>query len=242
MTFSYSAAWDDTVGMLRTHGSLIGAIAGVFLFLPAVLLAHFVPPPEDQSAQMIEQLTGYFTSNLHWFILSRLLGMLGAIAILTLLFERGQVTVGGAITGAVPLLPFYFLTSMLSGIAIGVGLFLLIVPGLYLIGRLAVAGIVVVAEGRRNPIDAIQRSVSLTKGNGWSILGLIIVVAIAGFVCVLAATSVVGILLLLLGDIGKLLQSILSAALSSALNVVLLLLCTAVYRQLVGDRSAGIFD
>jgi len=242
MTFSYSAAWEDTVRMLRTHGSLIAAIAGVFIFLPAILTGYFLPPPEGQGAQMIEAMTVYFKSNLPWFILSRLVEMIGTIAILTLLFQREQVTVGAAIAGAFMLLPFYFLTSMLTGIAVGVGFLLLVAPGLYLIGRLAVAAVVVVAEGRRNPIDALQRSIALTKGHGWAVLGLLIVVALAGFVCLLAVTSVVGIVLLLFGDVGKLLELILSAALSSLLSVVLLVLCAAIYRQLSPDRSAGVFD
>jgi hypothetical protein len=33
MKFSYSAVWNDTVALLRSHGSLLLAIAGVFIFI-----------------------------------------------------------------------------------------------------------------------------------------------------------------------------------------------------------------
>ena len=44
MTFSYSAVWDDTVRLLQAHGRLLAAIAGVFLFLPAVAFAIYLKP------------------------------------------------------------------------------------------------------------------------------------------------------------------------------------------------------
>jgi hypothetical protein len=242
MTFSYSAAWDDTVRMLRAHGSLIGGIAGVFVFLPAVLMSYLLPLPEQQTARMLEQTTAYFTANLHWFILSQLIEMTGLIAILLLVFRPSQDTVGGAIGRAFRVLPLYFLAVFLSRVVIGAGLFFLMIPGLYLFGRLALVPIVVVAEEKRNPIDAMQRSFALTRGRGWAILGLFLVVVIAGFVCVLAVTAVVGLVLLLFGEVGKLLQLILNSALTSVLRIVLLLLGAAVYRQIAPDRSAGVFN
>ena len=38
MKFSYSAVWSDTMRMLRQHGSLLLAVAGVFFLLPGLLL------------------------------------------------------------------------------------------------------------------------------------------------------------------------------------------------------------
>ena len=243
MEFSYGATWDDTVRMFRAHASLIAAVAGVFIFLPAVLISYFQPPPEEQSGQLFQQMIDYFKSNLHWFILQRLIQMIGAIAILLLVFGRGQITVGAAIVSGAVLLPSYFAASAISGITIGIGFFLLIVPGLYLVGRLMLSSVVVVAENRWNPIAAIQRSFDLTKGHGWAIVGLILLVAIAGAICVMAITSVLGIMLLLIaGGLGKLLLLILSAALSSILTVLLLLLCAAIYRQLTADSSRDVFN
>src|SRR4051812_38184352 len=45
MSFSYNAVWEDAVRLLRQHAPLLAAIAGVFLFLPALLFAVFLPQP-----------------------------------------------------------------------------------------------------------------------------------------------------------------------------------------------------
>ena len=45
MKFSYNAVWDLTVSLLRAHFAFAGAIAGVFIFLPTVLLGHLPDSP-----------------------------------------------------------------------------------------------------------------------------------------------------------------------------------------------------
>jgi UPF0716 family protein affecting phage T7 exclusion len=45
MKFSYSAVWNDAARMLKEHGSLLLAIAGVFFLLPGLLLGYFLPQP-----------------------------------------------------------------------------------------------------------------------------------------------------------------------------------------------------
>jgi hypothetical protein len=46
---SYSAVWADAGRMLLANAGLLTAIAGVFLFLPAVLEARYFPPPEGSA-------------------------------------------------------------------------------------------------------------------------------------------------------------------------------------------------
>ena len=75
--FSFSRVWDDTLKMLGANAGLLTAIAGVFLFLPAVLVAHFVPPPEGGTtpAEMIELMISWWQSNAHWMLLSALVNL-----------------------------------------------------------------------------------------------------------------------------------------------------------------------
>ena len=40
---------EDTLKLLRRHAPLLAAIAGVFLFLPALLIAVLLPPPVPQA-------------------------------------------------------------------------------------------------------------------------------------------------------------------------------------------------
>jgi hypothetical protein len=42
MNFSYSAVWNDTVALLKSHGSLLLAVAGVFILLPLLMTAYFL--------------------------------------------------------------------------------------------------------------------------------------------------------------------------------------------------------
>ncbi len=241
MKLSYSAVWADVTALLRSHASLIATVAGVFIFLPGLLVAYLLPQPEPAELNRIGQLwVEYLNAHWPWLILNSLVGMIGSIAILLLLFAR-DVSVGGAIAAALALLPAYFIASFLSSIAIGFGLVLLIVPGLYLLGRLGPLNAVVVAEAHRNPIAAIRRCWDLTRGHGWAILGLILIVAIAAAIVVGIATTLVGIILILVAgqDIGQLLVLIVRAAGNAAMMTVLLVLTAAIYRQLGEGRSAA---
>lgn len=241
MKLSYSEVWADVIALLRSHASLIATVAGVFIFLPGLLVGYFLPQPEPASFDRIGQLwVEYLNSNWHWLLLNALVGMIGSIAILLLIFARG-ISVGGAIAAAVALLPSYFIASFLSSLAIGFGFVLLIVPGLYLLGRLGPLNALVVAETHRNPIAAIRRCWALTVGNGWAIVGLILIVAIAAAIVVGVATTLVGIVLVLVAgqDIGQLLVLIVRTAGNAAMMVLLLVLGAALYRRLSEGRAAA---
>lgn len=244
MNFSYSAVWDETVKLARSHLPLVLAVAGVFIFLPNLMVAHFLPPPqgdEPNMAGMLAAMSDYFSANWPWLLLGVVVNMAGTIAILLLVFDR-NLTVGGAIAGGLALLPFYFLASLLSGVILFAGFLAFIVPALYLYGRLAPLAAVVVAERQRNPIEAVRRSFELTRGRGWSLFLLIILVWAAASLVTFAISAVVGSLfLLLLGEgLGRFLVLIVSTALATAVTALLILLIAAIYQQLAGsDASAS---
>jgi hypothetical protein len=244
MKLSYSAIWADVTALLRSHASLIATVAGVFIFLPGLLIAHFFPQPEPVEFGRLAQLwVEYVSANWPWLLLNSLVGMIGAIAILLLIFARG-ISVGGAIAASLSLLPAYFIASLLSGAAIGFGFLLLIVPGLYLLGRLGPVNAVLVAEARRNPVAAIARCWALTRGHGWAILGLILIVAVAAAIVVGVAATLLGILFVLAAgqDIGQLLVLIVRTAGNAAMVTLLLILNAAVYRQLSASAPDGAAD
>ena len=242
MKFSFSEVWADTVRMLRTNASLLLALAGAFLFLPALLLGYFVPQPAgaETADQMIRDMQAYMIDNWHWIMLSNILNMIGAIAIYLLLFERQGRTVGGAIAAALPILPFYFILSFLTTLAILFGLILLVIPGIYLLGRLVVSGATMVAEGHRNPLRAVGRSWVLSKGRGWAVAGLVMLVGIAGYALTAAITAVLGSVFILIGGqegLGGLLVLILTAALSAVFSLVMIVLFAAAYGRLTALQA-----
>jgi hypothetical protein len=82
-----------------------------------------------------------------------------------------------AATGLKAALPLLGL-GILSGLGIGLGLILLLVPGLILMTMWTVSGPAVVAE-RLGPIAAMRRSAELTSGARWKVFGLLLLLGIA---------------------------------------------------------------
>ena len=245
MKFSYSAVWEDMLGLIRAHARLLAAIAGVFIFLPALLVAYLLPEPEMADPSRIFQvMIEHYRTVWPWLVLQSLASMVGAAAMLRLVFAPGT-SVGGALAFGLMLLPFYFLLSLLSSLIIGLGFILLVVPGLYLIGRLVPAPAVMVAENRRNPVEAIGRSFEITKGHGWAVLGLVLLVAIVAGIVIGVAGALVGIVFILAAgqELGKLLTIIVTSALSAGMATLLLMLYAAIYRGLTGrEKVASAFE
>lgn len=242
MNFSYSAVWNDAAAMLKRHGGLIAAIAGVFIFLPLLLTGYLLPSPTSQT-DPFGALSAYYAENWPWLVLGSIINAFGAIAIYRLLFAGEHLTVGQAIGGAVPLLPAYFILSVLVSLVLGAGFLALIIPFIYLLGRLTPSAPSLVAGGQHNPIAAIRDSWRLTSGKGWAVAGLIIVVALAGVIIAFVATALLGSLVVLaLGrdGVGALLLLILGTTLNAALYVVLIVLLAAIYRALTAGSGASV--
>jgi len=121
----------------------------------------------------------------HGFILRLVASIVGLIA--TTLFTgfvvslvadvrdgKRDFTVGELISNASPAILPLILNGIMYGICVGIGLLLLIVPGLFLITIWAVVAPAIVAE-RRGPVEAFGRSYELVKGNGWTVFGAIVV-------------------------------------------------------------------
>ncbi|HEX8527085.1 hypothetical protein [Allosphingosinicella sp.] len=240
MKLSYTAAWQETLALVRAHGSTIAAVTGVFLFLPALLTGYLLPRPEAQDWDgLVRALRDYAAASWPWLLLEGLFNMVGVIAILRLVFPRGASTVGGVIASAFLLVPTYFVANFLTSVMFVVGLLLLIVPAIYLIGRIAILAPVIVAENRTNPIAAIGRSFELTRGNGWAVAGLVILVAIAAAIVAGVANAILGILFLLVAgeDLGRFLVLIVSSATGAAFAALMTLLYAGIYRRLSAGSS-----
>ncbi len=67
--------------------------------------------------------------------------------------------------------PALFFSQILAQLAIFSGLLLLILPGIYLSGRLLLVSIEVMLDPQHVPLQALQRSWNLTAGRVWSLLG-----------------------------------------------------------------------
>jgi hypothetical protein len=262
MKFSWDAALNDVVALWRTHAEVLSILAGLFLMVPQFAQLLFFPLPQiaqiDQAA--IDLIERYFQDNALWFLLLSLLVLLGSSTILSLIVDARRPTVGEAIVAALVMLPSIFVLNLLIQLSIfGAlllfvapaaylirqlamaiswqifgALLLFVIPAAYLIGRLAVATTWQMANRSMNPIAAITRSLALTRGNGWRIGGVIILVWLIGYIMARGLGAILGIVIsfiipaMSLAAVAAFLLSIISAAFS----LVMLLLAAAIYRQL----------
>ena len=108
---------------------------------------------------------------------------------------RRDHTVGELFRAAAPFIGTLVLNGIIAGIAIGIGLFLLVVPGLILITIWAVISPAIVVENR-GAIEAFGRSRELVRGDGWAVFAAIVL----AFLIVFAVSFVFGIIGAAIGD------------------------------------------
>jgi hypothetical protein len=98
---------------------------------------------------------------------------------------RRDSSVGDLMRATAPVVLPLIGAGLLAGLAIGIGLLLLLVPGLILLTIWAVIAPAIVVE-RTGVIEAFGRSRALVRGNGWQVFGVIftvfVITAIAGVV------------------------------------------------------------
>lgn len=227
--------------LFRRDRDWLLAIAGPFLFLPSFALALLVPgwpdaPASDEAGRdervlaWAESVTRWAGDYGLWYILAYAVAAFGTAAIYAAYVDQGAGDVGGALRRAGTLLPRYLLAMLLVAIPVGAGLFLWVLPGLYLMGRTMMTGPVLLAERPVGAATAVARSFSLTSGAGLPLMALAALILLAGFalaqpfVALDAAEG--GALLSALAAVGL-------AAVSMLTNIAQALVAVTAYRRLV---------
>jgi uncharacterized membrane protein len=166
-----------------------------------------------------------------------LLSFFGAVAIYVLLTRKDLATIGSALGKALTLLPFYVLVQLAGGLITLAGFLALIVPGMYLSGRLTPLGTVAIAETERGFSGIISRTWDLTRGNGWSIFFLSLVVALVASVTAMIVGLMVGLACRLLAgpDGVPFVETGVDAALGAVIATLMVSLSVAIYRNLAAD-------
>ena len=108
---------------------------------------------------------------------------------------RLDQSMGALFSAAAPFIGTLILNGIIFGIAVGIGLVLLIVPGLILLTIWAVVAPSIVVENR-GAIEAFGRSRELVRGEGWSVFGVIVI----AFLIVFAVSIVTGSIGAAIGD------------------------------------------
>jgi hypothetical protein len=179
----------------RDVGEIINACAGLyrtyFSVFAGISLAVVIP----LDLITLGGFDGYFTHGLSHHATATFGGGTGvAYAIVNALVTgplvtAGQVlavmdagagqkpSAGRSLEAAGPIFLRVTATVILIAICIGVGLLLLIIPGIYLYARFFVSPQAVVAEGL-SPTEAMRRSGSLVEGMWWRVFGISLLLAL----------------------------------------------------------------
>lgn len=273
-------AWTQATGLIGANRDTISALAGLFFFLPSFGAGLFAPemvnpPPADAPAgadpqaamqAMVDQMSAVYADNWPLFLIITIAGFVGSMSLLALLSDRGNPTVGEALSKGLKSIPSYIAAQLIGAIAAGLAIGLplgliaafappavtvlatlvLIVLMVYLIIKFSLIAPVVAIDEVRNPFTAIARSWRLTKGNSFRILLflflLLITIAIIGGL-------VSAVLTLILSAFGGAVASIgtglVSALVSTVVTVIFLVVIAAIHRQLAGaspERLAETFE
>jgi hypothetical protein len=125
---------------------------------------------------------------------------------------RRDESPGELLSAATPYIGTLILNGILYGIAVAIGLFLVIIPGLFLITIWAVVAPAIVVENK-GVIDAFGRSRELVRGNGWNVFGVIVI----AFLILIAVYIVAALIGAAIGDAGVVILSIIAGILAEPL-------------------------
>lgn len=245
MKLSIERAWSEAIGQLRGHAELLLPVYGLFVLVPAIAVALLLPmeTQTDGTPQaLLAAFQAYFAANLHWLILSGLLSAFAIATVLVTLADPARPTVGQAMGRGLALTPAFYLYTIISNISIGIGLILLIVPGLYLLGRLTLGHVHMAAERRMNPLWALGASWNTSSGNGWRIAFLIVLIFVIGLIAGMAAGAVLGVIGGLLGgaEAARTINVVVTTLFSTVTGLIILLVQFAVYRQLAAAPAVEV--
>jgi hypothetical protein len=178
---------------------------------------------------------------LGWFgaILGAFIGIIGVFWLQGALVEavadirdgRADLTMGQTFQRAQEHIGPLAIAGILAGLAVAVGLLLLIVPGLYLLTIWSVLIPVIVLE-RRAVMEAFGRSRELVSGYGWSAFGVIVLC----FLILVGVSIVVSILTFWIGGaFGEYVRSVISNTIGIPF---LALALTNMYFRLRAEKEA----
>lgn len=242
MTLTVSRVLADGWRLFRGERDLIVRIAGALVFLPAfaaLLLTDPLPPlpdaPRDEAAieAWLTQALEWANGNAFWYVAADLVGILGAGAIALLLLNGARPTVGEALRGALRLTLPLLGVSLIAAVPVGLGMQLLVLPGLYAQARLLTAVPALAAQPRLGVVEALRDSLRRTRGRGIALTGATVALFLLQYIAVVPLLSA-DTWLRAAGHenaaVLALVDALISAA-GAAYHVALLLVGVAVYRR-----------
>ena len=180
-------------------------------------------------------------------ILASLVGQMVMARLVARDGTEGQ-TLGALLRQAIALLPAAVAVTLILGIGTGFGLFLFVIPGIWLYCRLLLV-LPLVATGHRDPLEAVTTSWALTKGQALKIFGMVAIL-LFGFLLLAIGINGVGaaagvISTLATGKIedgwsfARWLFEVIGASASSAMGVFYIAFQAVLMQALKSNRAAA---
>jgi hypothetical protein len=265
MKLDMGRAWNDAMALLRGNQQVVLVVAGVFFFLPNLALMLLMPETMAEAetraaggADMDAALTAFVTlyGEVWWQLLlvalASAVGMLGLLALLT---DHNRPTVAEALkAGVTYLLPYIaaqilialmitailmvpLVTASAAGVGAGVLVGILAIVAIaYVYTKVSLTVPVIVVEELTNPLRAIGRSWSLTKGNSVRLFLFYLLIVVLFFVIMIVLGIVGGALGLIAGaEANLIINGLIGAAANMVFITLYLAVLAAVHRQLSGD-------
>lgn len=260
-----SHAWKTASRRVEANRDVLAAIAGVFLLLPALAMAFFLPAsritpdmsPQEQSVLLVQE----FSRDLPLMLPASLVQMVGLLTVIIVIADRARPTVGGAIrSGALASVP-YIGAQLLIGAGLAVGfstagalaaaignpaaasaLVMIMIAFAATVGlRMVLVAPVIACEDLRNPVLAMRRSWQITRGNGWRLASFLLLAALLFIVASGLVMLFVGVILELAAnsEVRHIVQGLISSAMTSVAMVYFGAILAAVHGQLAGPDAAG---
>ena len=178
MTLDVAGVFADAWRMWKRDRDLLLGVAGLFLFVPQLAMEVLVPPavipPGSTTEAAFKTWWAWLDQNSGIMSFAMLGLMFGTLLLFTLYLDPQRPSVRDALMRALSLAPRYLLAVMLISIPVDLGV-ILILPGVYILGRLMLTVPALVAERPLPALRAIARSFAITSGHG---------LVLAGFACI----------------------------------------------------------
>jgi hypothetical protein len=216
-----SGVLDEAWRMYKTHARHLLAIAFAIYLIAAIITAVLA-----LAGGTVGLLLGTLVSVIAAFVLQATL----IKAVQDVRDGRADLSISETVNEALPYIWSVAGASILAGIAITIGLILIIVPGLFLITIWAVIIPVIVIE-RSGVLASFGRSRELVRGRGWHVFGTLVIV----YIIMLVVNIILGLIFSTLPHVlGDGLSSVISGTLISPF---LALVVTLVYYRLAGSMT-----
>jgi hypothetical protein len=179
-------------GVFRTYREQAGLLlpAALVVFIPVEVINGLLPAA-TQEPQLLELLAigavAVAVSLVGGFLYQ---GMVVEAA-RDMRDGRRDFSIGSLFSSVTPVLVTLIVAGVLAGFGVGLGLILLVVPGLVLLTWWALLAPVIVIE-RAGVFEAFGRSRALVRGNGWPVFGVIVVLVILQIVVAAVLQAVAG--------------------------------------------------